>query len=88
MINRSIGFIILGMALIDPASARMTYTYITSGYCSDLRHVVNVRRCATNQTGHSCRPDERHMCPPGTCSKIGTRDACYLKNCAAENCRH
>jgi len=87
MIKGFISFILsVGLLGIDPASARRTYTYINSGYCSDLRHVANVRRC--NPTARACGPAERHMCPPGTCSKIGTRDACYVKNCAAENCRH
>jgi hypothetical protein len=35
----------LALGVVYPASARMAYTYINSGYCpGDLRHVRNVAR--------------------------------------------
>jgi hypothetical protein len=85
MIKISIGFvIILGVALVgaDPASARLKVYYENFGYCPDtLTPVTDIAHCRK-------RPTERHMCPPGTCSRTGARDALYLKHCVAENCRH
>jgi hypothetical protein len=46
------GFIVLGVVLfwVYPASARMAYTYLNSGYCpGDLRHVRNVGRACGKQ---------------------------------------
>jgi hypothetical protein len=51
MIKRSICIVILGAALlgVEQASARVTYTYLHSGYCpGTLRHVRNVRICGQN----------------------------------------
>jgi hypothetical protein len=36
---------------LEPASARMAYTYLNSGYCPDMTHVQDVSQCGKHQNG-------------------------------------
>jgi hypothetical protein len=60
----SAGAISLTLGVINPASARMAYTYINSGYCpGDLRHVRNVGRACGKQ-------QSPYLSPTGTNKKL------------------
>jgi hypothetical protein len=87
MTKHSIGLIVVaaGLLRVEPAWAVAKLFYPNSGYCRSLNYASDVRHCRENR-GMACR--KRYVCPPGTCSRDGTRDACYLNHCAAENCRH
>ena len=51
-IKNCIGFILVAVLLgAAPASARMTYTSINSGYCPDMTHVQDVSQCGKRQSG-------------------------------------
>jgi hypothetical protein len=68
----SAGAISLTLGVAYPASARMAYTYINSGYCpGDLRHVRNV--------GRACgRQQSPYLSPTGPNKKLTINNSRHL----------